>query len=75
LAALWGHIAKFIIMTRKGGISFEEERQLLELARASKSLEEAARATGRKPETIKKVAKRLGVSFKPRSTKSDRATR
>jgi hypothetical protein len=38
---------------------------LIELARASKSLEEAAQATGRKPESIKKVAMRLGISFKP----------
>ncbi len=37
---------------------------MIDLARASKSLEQAAKATGRKPETVKKMAIRLGISFK-----------
>ena len=50
---------------RKPNWSFAEQRRLIELARASKSLEEAAKATGRKPASIKRVAMRLGISFKP----------
>jgi hypothetical protein len=56
-------------MVRKLGWSFAEQRLLIELARESKSLEEAAMATGRKPESIKKVAMRLGISFKPNAKK------
>jgi len=56
-------------MVRKLGWSFAEQRLLIELARESKSLEEAARATGPKPESIKKVATRLGISFKPNAKK------
>jgi hypothetical protein len=52
-------------MVRKLGWSFAEQRLSIELARESKSLEEAAKATGRKLESIKKVAMRLGISFKP----------
>jgi hypothetical protein len=46
--------------------SFKEQRHLIELASASKSLDEVVEAMGRKPETIKKMAMRLGVSFKPK---------
>jgi hypothetical protein len=56
-------------MVRKSPWSLAEQRLLIELARESKSLEEAAMATGRKPESIKKVAMRLGISFKPHATK------
>jgi hypothetical protein len=56
-------------MARRLRWSFAEQRRLIELARASKSLEEVAKATGRKPESIKKVAMRLGISFKPNSKK------
>ena len=35
----------------------------MEFARASKSLEEVAKLTGRSPEAIKKAAVRLGISF------------
>jgi hypothetical protein len=52
-------------MTRKHSWSFAERRLLIELARASKSLDEAAEVIGRKPEAIKKMAMRLGISFKP----------
>jgi len=56
-------------MVRKSPWSLAEQRLLIELARESKSLEEAAMATGRKPESIKKVAMRLGISFKPNAKK------
>jgi hypothetical protein len=52
-------------MVRKSGWSFAEQRLLIELARAAKSLDEAAKVTGRKPGSIKKMALRLGISFKP----------
>jgi hypothetical protein len=45
--------------------SYADDRHVIELAKASKSLEEAARIMNRKPERIRKVAMRLGVSFKP----------
>ena len=44
--------------------SFADERRVIELAKASKSLEEAARIMKRTPERIRKVAMRLGVSFR-----------
>jgi hypothetical protein len=56
-------------MARKLGWSFAEQRLLIELARTSKSLDEAAKMIGRKPEAIKKVALRLGISFKPTAKK------
>ena len=50
--------------------SFANDRRVIELAKASKSLEEAARIMKRKPERIRKVAMRLGVSFRSeRNTK------
>jgi hypothetical protein len=53
-------------MVFRKGWSFKEQRHLIELANASKSLDEVAEAMGRKPETIRKMAMRLGVSFKPK---------
>jgi len=50
--------------------SFAHDRRAIELAKASKSLEEAARIMKRTPERIRKVALRLGVSFKPRKRNS-----
>jgi hypothetical protein len=49
--------------------SFANDRRVIELAKASKSLEEAARIMKRKPERIRKVAMRLGVSFKTEAKK------
>ena len=49
--------------------SFADDRRLIELAKASKSLEEAARIMKRKPERIRKVAMQLGVSFKTEKKK------
>jgi hypothetical protein len=44
--------------------SFADDRRVIELAKASKSLEEAARIMKRTPERIRKVSIRLGVSLK-----------
>jgi hypothetical protein len=44
--------------------SFKEDRRLLKLAATSKSIEEIANLMSRKPETIRKVAIRLGVSLR-----------
>jgi hypothetical protein len=44
--------------------SYADDRHVIELAKALKSLEEAARIMKRTPERIRKVATRLGVSFK-----------
>jgi hypothetical protein len=53
--------------TPKGpGRSFSDERQLTELAKTM-NLEAIAKKTGRKPETLLKMAKRLGVSLKSAS--------
>jgi hypothetical protein len=49
--------------------SYASDRRVIELAKASKSLEEAARIMKRKPERIRKVAMRLGVSFKTEQKK------
>lgn len=44
--------------------SLAHDRRVIELAKAKKSLEEAARIMERTPERIRKVSVRLGVSFK-----------
>jgi hypothetical protein len=49
--------------------SFADDRRVIELAKASKTLEEAARIMKRTPERIRKVAVRLGVSFKATTKK------
>lgn len=54
-------------MVRKPRWSFREDRRLMELARSSKSLEEVVKLTGRSPETIRKMAIRLGLSIKSRA--------
>jgi hypothetical protein len=56
-------------MVRKPRWSFKEDRRLMELARSSKSLEEVAKATGRSPDRIRKMAMRLGLSIKSRASK------
>ena len=43
--------------------SFKQERRVIELAKASKSLEEAARIMKCSTERIRKVSMRLGVKF------------
>jgi hypothetical protein len=54
---------------RASNRSFAEQRLLIELARASKSLDEAAQAIGRKPKAINRMAMRLGISFRPDAEK------
>jgi hypothetical protein len=56
----------FLVMTRDHPRrwSFKEEQRLMELARSSQSLEEIVKATGRSPDSIKKIARRIGVSIK-----------
>lgn len=44
--------------------SFAHDRRVIELAKAKKTLEEAARIMERTPERIRKVSVRLGASFK-----------
>ncbi|MDN3278933.1 hypothetical protein QWJ07_32050 [Frankia sp. RB7] len=49
--------------------SFKEDRRLMELAKSSISLEDAAKQLGRPPEAIKRMALRLGLSLKSKSAK------
>ena len=49
--------------------SYADDRHVIERAKASKFLEEAARIMKRTPERIRKVAMRLGVSFKTEKKK------
>ena len=49
--------------------SFAHDRRVIELAKELKSLEDAARIMQRKPEQIRKVSVRLGVSFKTAAMK------
>ncbi|MCK1546310.1 hypothetical protein IVA87_14235 [Bradyrhizobium sp. 147] len=49
--------------------SFKEDRRLMELAKSSASLEEAAKVLGRSPDAIKRMALRLGLSLKSKGGK------
>ena len=49
--------------------SFKEDRRLMELAKSSTSLDEAAKQLGRSPHAIKRMALRLGLSLKSKATK------
>jgi len=55
-------------MARKAW-SFAHDRRVIELAKASKSLDDVARIMKCTPERIRKVSMRLGVSFKATKTK------
>jgi hypothetical protein len=44
--------------------AFKDDRRVIELAKASKTLEEIAEAMGRSPDQIRRVAVRLGLSIK-----------
>jgi hypothetical protein len=57
---------------KRPGRSFSDERQLIKLAKTL-SLETIVKRTGRKPEAVLKMAKRLGVSLK--SASRTKATR
>jgi hypothetical protein len=58
----------FSVMARKPW-SFKEDRRLIELAKSSVSLEEAAKQLGRTPDAIKRMALRLGLSLKSSGSK------
>jgi len=49
--------------------SFKEDRRLMELAKSSIPLEDAAKQLGRSPDAIKRMAMRLGLSLKSKSGK------
>jgi hypothetical protein len=49
--------------------SFKEDRRLMELAKSSISLVDAAKQLGRTPKAIKRMALRLGLSLKPKNGK------
>jgi hypothetical protein len=61
--------AERISMVQKKNWSFKEQRHLIELARALKPLDQVAKEMKRKPEAVKRMAIRLGVSFKSRVKK------
>jgi hypothetical protein len=44
--------------------SFAEDRRLMQLAYSLKSLEAVSKRLGRKPESVAKSARRLGISLK-----------
>jgi hypothetical protein len=56
-------------MVRMGRWSFKDDRRLMELARASKTLEEVVKITGRSPKAIQRRTMRLGILFKPQAEK------
>ncbi len=58
----------FSVMARKPW-SFKEDRRLMELAKSSTSLEEAAKQLGRSPDAVKRMALRLGLSLKTKMGK------
>jgi hypothetical protein len=49
--------------------SFKEDRRLMELAKSSVSLEQAAKQLGRTPEAVKRMALRLGLVLKSKNEK------
>jgi hypothetical protein len=57
------------VMARKPW-SFKEDRRLMELAKSSVSLQEAAKLLGRSPDAIKRMALRLGLSLKSKPGKT-----
>jgi DNA-binding CsgD family transcriptional regulator len=56
-------------MAKRSRLSLAEERLLAQLAAQGKSLDAIANTMKRPPETVRRVAKRLGVSIrlKPKS--------
>ncbi|MCP3472177.1 hypothetical protein NLM33_17830 [Bradyrhizobium sp. CCGUVB1N3] len=49
--------------------SFKEDRRLMELAKSSVTLEEAAKQLGRSHDAVKRMALRLGLSLKSKAVK------
>jgi len=43
--------------------SFKEDRRFMEIAAAAKSFDEVVKRTGRKPDTVRNAALRLGVKL------------
>jgi hypothetical protein len=71
-----GPLGGFVFVTRgsfqemaRKHWSFKEDRRLMELAKSSTSLEDAAKQLGRSSDAIKRMALRLGLSLKSKSTK------
>jgi hypothetical protein len=54
------------------GWSFKDDRRVIELAKASKTLEEIAKTMNRTPDRIREVAMRLGVSVKSKTPKKSK---
>jgi len=52
--------------SKRPGRSFSDKRRLIELAK-TKDLEVIVKRTGRKPEAVLKMARRLGISVKSAS--------
>jgi hypothetical protein len=52
---------------RKGSFSWKEDRQLIQMAADSATLDEAAAAFRTSVETIERKAKRLGIKLKRQS--------
>jgi hypothetical protein len=48
--------------------SFKDDRRLVEIARSTPEVDKAAKLMERPPETIKKRAMRLGLSFKSKAS-------
>jgi DNA-binding CsgD family transcriptional regulator len=55
--------------------SLKDDRRVMELAKASKTLEQIAKAMNRSPERIRKVAIRLGVSIKSQAASGKPGTK
>jgi hypothetical protein len=53
-------------MEKRGIWSMKRDRELIELAKQSQTLEAAAEHFGATPEAISKMATRLGLTFKGR---------
>jgi hypothetical protein len=49
--------------------SFKEDRRLMELAKSTGCLEQAAKQLGRSPDAVKRMALRLGLSLKSKAKK------
>jgi hypothetical protein len=44
--------------------SFADQRRLMQIAASSKSFEEMVRRAGRKPDSVRKMAVKLGIGLK-----------
>ena len=68
LDRLVGACGQALRVMRKGW-SFKDDRRVMELVKASKTLKEIARIMKRTPDRLPRVAMRLGVSVKSQSLK------